>query len=99
MAGAIAPAILLCGLDLRLRTHGQCETRSELRLRPHLFVIGSGQFGGQFFPIELDFIAILAVRRTGRGLAVLLVEGPCFYWQTATQFHCPTAGHPSPIRP
>ena len=36
--------------------------------------------------------------RTARGPAVLLAEGPCFYCQTATQFHCPTAGHPLPIR-
>ena len=72
MTGATAPAILFCGLDLRLRTHEGCETRSELRLRPHLFVIGSGSVWGQFLPIGLDFIANWPFG--------VLPEGWLYYW-------------------
>jgi len=83
MTGATAPAILFCGLDLRLRTHEGCETRSELRLRPHLFVIGSGSVWGQVSS-HLDSISSQISRSaycqragciTGRRPLFLLADG------------------------
>ncbi len=73
MAGATAPAILSCGLDLRPRTHeGNVKRDRSLGFGRISFVIGSGSVWGQFSPIGLDFIAN---RPSG-----VLPEGWLYYW-------------------